>query len=168
MAEDDVDAAVSSMEASETNRRRKRQRPSDVFRVDDFLVSAPWLGWLFIYTFAIFYFSASRCVALKALVTKYSSAADYTSSVKAAVMSLGFLEDFVCTTYFASALWLFDVLKQAAMDHHKLGVFARVCGGVVTFAVSWLLFLAMMGPFIADLLLVVHRDMRFSSGLRPR
>ncbi|KAE9309034.1 hypothetical protein PF008_g20815 [Phytophthora fragariae] len=123
IAEDDV--AVSSMEASETkprSRRRKRQHPGDVFRVDD-LVSAPWLGWLFIYTFVIFYFSASR------------------------------------------ALWLFDVLKQAAQDHYKLGIIARVSGCVVTFLVSWLLFLAMMGPFIADLLLVVHRDMRFSSGL---
>ncbi|KAG6592625.1 Sulfatase protein [Phytophthora cinnamomi] len=167
IAEDDV--AVSSMETSEPKshggrRRRKRQHPGDVFRVDD-LASVPWLGWLFIYTFSIFYFSASRCVALKALVTKYSSSADYTASIKAAVLGLGFLEDFVCTTYFASALWLFDVLKQAAMDHHKFGAIARVFGSVATFAVSWLLFLAMMGPFIADLLLVVHRDMRFSSGL---
>ncbi|GMF17837.1 unnamed protein product [Phytophthora lilii] len=159
LAEDDV---VSSLEAEDTQPRGRRRRRGDEFQLDEL---APWLGWLFIYTFVLFYFSASRCVALKALVTKYSSADDYTSSVKAAALSLGFLEDFVCTTYFATVLWLFDTLKSAASSHHQLAVLARVFGGVATFFVSWLLFLAMMAPFVADLLLVVHRDMRFSSGL---
>ncbi|KAG3076785.1 hypothetical protein PI124_g20242 [Phytophthora idaei] len=80
-------------------------------------------------------------------------------------MGLGFLEDFVCTTYFATLLCVFDSLKRVAMDHHKSVAVVRAFGGVAVFFVSWALFLAMMAPFIADLLLVVHRDMRFSSGL---
>lgn len=149
--------AVSRPEPRETKRRRPH-----VFDLDD---APAWLGWLFIYIFVLFYFSVSRFVALKSLVIKYSSAAEYTFRVKAAVLGLGFLEDFVCTTYFTTFLCLFDSLKRAAMDHHKFGVVARMVGGLSTFIVSWALFLAMMAPFIADLLLVVHRDMRFSSGL---
>ncbi|KUF86670.1 Polycomb group RING finger protein 5-A [Phytophthora nicotianae] len=137
-------------------RRRRRRQAGEIFDLGD--VPA-WLGWLFIYTFVLFYFSVSRFVALKALVIKYSSVAEYTTRVKAAVMGLGFLEDFVCTTYFATLLCIFDSLKRVAMGHHKL---VRV---LATFFVSSALFLAMMAPFIADLLLVVHRDMRFSSGL---
>ncbi|KAL4145083.1 hypothetical protein PRNP1_012757 [Phytophthora ramorum] len=149
---------IDSRETAETKAATRRRRPrAHVFDLD----AAPWLGWLFLYAFVLLYFSASRCVALKALVAKYSSAADYTAGVKAAALALGFLEDFVCTTYFATALWLFDTLKQAA----TFGVAARVFGGVATFFVSWVLFLALMGPFVADLLLVVHRDMRFTSGL---
>ncbi|ETI41174.1 hypothetical protein F443_13574 [Phytophthora nicotianae P1569] len=145
----DVDSEI-----SET--RRRRRQAGEIFDLGD--VPA-WLGWLFIYTFVLFYFSVSRFVALKALVIKYSSVAEYTTRVKAAVMGLGFLEDFVCTTYFATLLCIFDSLKRVAMGHHKL---VRV---LATFFVSSALFLAMMAPFIADLLLVVHRDMRFSSGL---
>ncbi|KAL3671018.1 hypothetical protein V7S43_004202 [Phytophthora oleae] len=152
---------VSSPELPETKPSGRRRR-AEVFDLDD---APAWLGWLFIYVFVLFYFSVSRFVALKSLVIKYSSAAEYTFRVKAAVLGLGFLEDFVCATYFTSFLCVFDSLKRAAMDHHKFGVVARALGGVATFIVSWALFLAMMAPFIADLLLVVHRDMRFSSGL---
>ncbi|KAG7380413.1 hypothetical protein PHYPSEUDO_007234 [Phytophthora pseudosyringae] len=139
--------------------RRRRRR---VFDLGD---APPWLGWLFIYTFVLLYFSVSRFAALRSLVTKYSGAAECTARLKAAVMGLGFLEDFVCTTYFASVLCVFDSLKRAARGHRTLGVAARMFGGVATFSASWALFLAMMAPFVADLLLVVHRDMRFSSGL---
>jgi arylsulfatase A-like enzyme len=159
LAEEDVEIRVEP----ETKAGRRRSQRADVFQVDD--LEAPWLGWLFIYSFVLFYFSASRCVALKALVTKYSSAEEYTAKIKAAALGLGFLEDLVCTTYFAAALWLFDTLKLAAMGHHRFGVSARVVAGFATFAASWLLFMAIMMPFVADLLLVVHRDMRFSSGL---
>ncbi|KAK1942007.1 Uncharacterized protein P3T76_006329 [Phytophthora citrophthora] len=149
---------VSSREPPETKRRRR----AEVFGLDD---APAWLGWLFVYIFVLFYFSVSRFVALKSLVIKYSSAAEYTFGVKSAVLGLGFLEDFVCTTYFTTFLCVFDSFKRFAMDHHKFGVVARMVGGISTFIVSWALFLAMMAPFIADLLLVVHRDMRFSSGL---
>ncbi|KAG2825466.1 hypothetical protein PC116_g1314 [Phytophthora cactorum] len=130
------DVAASNLEASQS--RQRRRQPGQVFDIGN--VPA-WLGWLFIYTFVLFYFSASRFVTLKSLVIKYSSVAEYSTRVKAAVMGLGFLENFVCTTYFATLL------------------------RVAVFFVSWTLFLPMMAPFIADLLLVVHRDMRFSSGL---
>ncbi|KAE8959885.1 hypothetical protein PR001_g30566, partial [Phytophthora rubi] len=68
------------------------------------LQSAPWFGWLFVYTFTLFCFSASRWLALRELVMMYSSSKDYTMSVKLAALGLGFVEDFVCTTYFACAL----------------------------------------------------------------
>ncbi|KAF1790445.1 hypothetical protein GQ600_5824 [Phytophthora cactorum] len=66
--------------------------------------------------FPEFYFSISRCLALKALVTMYGSSTDYTVIVKMSALSLGFFEDFVCTTYFASALWIFDTFKQMALE----------------------------------------------------
>ncbi|KAG6946902.1 hypothetical protein JG688_00015777 [Phytophthora aleatoria] len=154
------DVAVSNLKASET--RRRRRQPGEIFDQEE---APAWFGWLFIYTFVLFYFSVSRFVALKSLVIKYSSVAEYTTRVKAAVMGLGFLEDFACTTYFATLLCVFDSLKRVAMSHHKFAVVVGVFGRIATFFVSWALFLAMMAPFIADLLLVVHRDMRFSSGL---
>ncbi|KAE8882639.1 hypothetical protein PF002_g22327 [Phytophthora fragariae] len=101
----------------------------------------------------------------------YSSSKDYTMSVKLAALGLGFVEDFVCTTYFACALWLFDVLKLevwnwfGAEGGERRCVKLQTVGTVVTFVVSWLLFFAMMTPFVADLLLVVNRDMRFTFDL---
>ncbi|KAG2790210.1 hypothetical protein Pcac1_g977 [Phytophthora cactorum] len=108
------DVAASNLEASQS--RQRRRQPGQVFDIGN--VPA-WLGWLFIYTFVLFYFSASRFVTLKSLVIKYSSVAEYSTRVKAAVMGLGFLENFVCTTYFATLLCAFDSLKRVAMGHHK-------------------------------------------------
>ncbi|POM74318.1 Hypothetical protein PHPALM_8737, partial [Phytophthora palmivora] len=139
-----------------------RPSPGQVFDLTDV---PSRFGWLFIYAFVLFYFSTSRFVALKSLIIKYSSVKDYTIKVKAAVLGLGFLQDFVCTTYFATVLCLFDTLKHYVMTHHKYGALVRVFGRIATFFVSWAMFLATMAPFIADLLLVVHRDMRFTSGL---
>ncbi|KAG1702293.1 hypothetical protein DVH05_010083 [Phytophthora capsici] len=129
--------------------------------------SAPWLGWLFVFAFVQFYFSISRCLALKALVSMYGSSKDYTTGVKLSALSLGFMEDFICTTYFATMLWIFDTLKKSAMDRmgDTSGISKEVAAGIATFTVSWLLFLVMMAPFVADMMLVVYRDMRFSSGL---
>ncbi|CEG48742.1 uncharacterized protein PHALS_06548 [Plasmopara halstedii] len=76
-------------------------------------------------------------------------------------MALGFLEDFVCATYFSTLLCVLDIVKHAVYKDRKFGIFGRFG----TFVLSGLLLLVMMCPFIADLLLVVHRDMRFSSGL---
>ncbi|KAE9030349.1 hypothetical protein PR003_g12052 [Phytophthora rubi] len=135
------------------------------------LQSAPWFGWLFVYAFTLFCFTASRWMALRELVMMYSSSKDYTMSVKLAALGLGFVEDFVCTTYFACALWLFDVLKLEVWNRFGAEGGERRCvkpqtvGTTVTFVVSWLLFFAMMTPFVADLLLVVNRDMRFTFDL---
>ncbi|GMF22247.1 unnamed protein product [Phytophthora lilii] len=129
--------------------------------------SVPWCGWLFVYTFVQFCFSVSRCLALKALVNMYGSPEDYTVGVKSAALSLGFLEDFVCTTYFTSALWIFDTFKHSVGERfgQREGWTTEIIGGVATFAVSWLLFVTLMAPFVADLVLVLYRDMRFTLGL---
>ncbi|KAL3663926.1 hypothetical protein V7S43_010815 [Phytophthora oleae] len=131
------------------------------------MTSTPWLGWLFVFALVQFYFSISRCLALKALVTLYGNPDDFTTSVKLSALSLGFLEDFICTTYFATMLWIFDTLKQSVM--RRVGGTSNmtkdIAAGIATFTVSWLLFLAMMTPFVADMMLVVYRDMRFSFGL---
>ncbi|KAI9985130.1 hypothetical protein PInf_004439 [Phytophthora infestans] len=97
----------------------------------------------------------------------YGSSTDYTVVVKISALSLGFLEDFVCTTYFATALWTFDTLKQVALERLKTtsGMPLEIVGEIANFTVSWLLFIAMMAPFIADMVLVVYRDMRFSFSL---
>ncbi|KUF89792.1 hypothetical protein AM588_10004331 [Phytophthora nicotianae] len=94
----------------------------------------------------------------------YGSPSDYTAIVKMSALSLGFFEDFVCTTYFASALWIFDTFKQMVMERYGStgGMTLDIVGGIATFAVSWLLFIAMLAPFVADMMLVVYRDMRFS------
>ncbi|KAG1684390.1 hypothetical protein DVH05_011175 [Phytophthora capsici] len=91
----------------------------------------------------------------------YSSPADYTSSVKVAALGLGFLEDFVCTTYFVCVLSYFDRLKHKIVKRFEI----EFCGKIATFVVSWLLFVGMMIPFVADLLLVVNRDMSFTFDL---
>ncbi|KAF1779096.1 hypothetical protein GQ600_5858 [Phytophthora cactorum] len=87
------------------------------------VVDLSWFGWFFVYAYVLFIFSFGRCATLKALVTMYGRPEDYTFSVKAAVMGLGLLEDFVCTTYFACALWLLDSFKQSITRRfgHKLG-----------------------------------------------
>lgn len=125
----------------------------------------PWLGWLLIYAFVQFYFSFSRCLALQALVSMYGTSADYTTGTKLTALSLGFLEDFVCTTYFVTALWIFDTSKHVVMEHYGDHRGMHVVEKLATFFVSWLLFFGIVAPFVADMMLVVHRDMRFSFSL---
>ncbi|OWZ10036.1 Sulfatase [Phytophthora megakarya] len=125
--------------------------------------SVPWLGWFFVYAFVQFYFSISRCLALKDLVAMYGSDSDYTAFVKLSALSLGFLEDFICTTYFVTTLWIFDTLKHLATQKFaSSGMTIEIVGGIATFTVSWILFLMMMAPFVSDMMLVMYRDMRFS------
>ncbi|KAF4142171.1 hypothetical protein GN958_ATG08642 [Phytophthora infestans] len=97
----------------------------------------------------------------------YGSSTDNTAVVKISALSLGFLEDFVCTTYFATALWMFGTLKQMALERLKAtsGMSLKIVGEIANFTVSWLLFLGVMAPCIADMMLVVYRDMRFSFSL---
>ncbi|KAI9985125.1 hypothetical protein PInf_004434 [Phytophthora infestans] len=94
----------------------------------------------------------------------HGSATDYTAFVKMSALSLGFFEDFVCTTYFATALWISDTLKQIVVERYgsTSGLRLDIAGKIATFTVSWVLFMAMMAPFVADMMLVVYRDMRFS------
>eukprot|EP00644_Phytophthora_capsici_P016529 jgi/Phyca11/124061/e_gw1.52.109.1 len=106
-----------------------------------------WLGWLFVYAVVLLFFFIYRCIGLQSLILMYGSAKDCTAGVETSALALGFLEDFVCATYFAFALWTFDTLKNVIM---------------ATFLVSWVLFIVMMGSFVADLLIVRLRDMRFT------
>ncbi|KAJ8548517.1 hypothetical protein ON010_g11156 [Phytophthora cinnamomi] len=84
--------------------------------------SRPWFGWFVVYVFMQFCFPVTRSVALRSLVdivqllsidrrkTMHGTAEGYTVAVRSAALSLGFLEDFVCTSYFAAGLWTFDML----------------------------------------------------------
>ncbi|CAI5723120.1 unnamed protein product [Peronospora effusa] len=144
-----------------------RTESTKTFWIAD-VVTRPWFGWLFVFVFLLFCFSVSRCIALKALATMYGSLQDYTVSFKFAALSLGFMEDFVCTTYVACILWLCDTLKLEVVkrwspqNHEQL---VRVISNIATFTVSWVLFVVVIAPFAFDLLLVINRNMRFSIDL---
>ncbi|GMF32691.1 unnamed protein product [Phytophthora lilii] len=156
--------------SSATKLARHLKRSSEMLQLST-LSALPWIGWAFVYTTALLFFFSHRCTALKSLVTMYSSSDHYKSGVKMAALGLGFLEDFVCTTYFACALWVFDSMKNVASKWFQgessswKCVYSRRIGMMYTFFVSWLLFFAMMAPFVADLLLVQIRDMRFTFDL---
>ncbi|ETL99954.1 hypothetical protein L917_03300 [Phytophthora nicotianae] len=123
----------------------------------------PWLGWAFVYSFTLFFLFVYRCIGLSALISMYASAEDGTLAVVLGVLILGFLEDFVCVTYFACTLWLFDKLKPiVAKRFTGEGVTIRVAGKMAVFSVSWLLFVAFTIPVVADVLIVRLRDMRFT------
>ncbi|KAG7387791.1 hypothetical protein PHYPSEUDO_013690 [Phytophthora pseudosyringae] len=151
---DDEDASASTgAEAKMRHHWRQSQRIGG-------LLELPWSGWLFVYVYVFFIFFFGRCAALETLITMYGGPDAYTSSVKAAVVGLGFLEDFACTTYFACALWLFDTLKRRV--EQKNGASTTRMADVVTFAGSWLLLFVLVAPFAADMLLVLNREMRFT------
>ncbi|KAG7386355.1 hypothetical protein PHYPSEUDO_000390 [Phytophthora pseudosyringae] len=125
----------------------------------------PWLGWAFVYTFSLFFLFVYRCVGLSALIAMYANAEDGTPGVVLGALTLGFLEDFVCVTYLACVLWLFDCLKHVVARYstrYRGGVTARVAGKAATFSVSWILFIAFTTPVVADVLIVRLRDMRFT------
>ncbi|EGZ07625.1 hypothetical protein PHYSODRAFT_529395 [Phytophthora sojae] len=135
----------------------------------------PWLGWVFVYAVVLLFFFVYRCIGLRPLILMYGTNADCTAGVEAGALALGFLEDLVCATYFACALWAFDSVKRLVGDRFgctsggfvdvsekRKRLVLRICGGFWTFLVSWLLFVAMMAPFVADLLIVRLRDMRFT------
>ncbi|KAG6622793.1 sulfatase-like protein [Phytophthora cinnamomi] len=125
----------------------------------------PWTGWAFVYGLVLLVFFIYRCTALKDLFAMYASVKDGTPGVVLGALTLGLLEDFVCATYFACALWAFDTAKAATMmclpQLARLWISQLVCK-LVTFLASWLLFLAMTIPFVADVIIVRLRDMRFT------
>ncbi|GMF31568.1 unnamed protein product [Phytophthora lilii] len=105
----------------------------------------------------------------------YGTPKDDTLEVKLRVLGLGFLEDLVCVTYLTLALWLFDSLKHASSKSNTLRhmwknsmlvrryrLTTRKAGDIATFAGSWILFVVVMAPVVADLLIVQIRGMRFS------
>ncbi|KAK1937843.1 Uncharacterized protein P3T76_009580 [Phytophthora citrophthora] len=122
----------------------------------------PWLGWAFVYTFTLFFLFVYRCVALNALITMYATADDATLGVVLGALTLGFLEDVVCVTYFACVLWLFDKFKPVVARNFTSRVAVRVCGELLSFSISWLLFVLFTIPVVADVLIVRLRDMRFT------
>ncbi|KAG3118102.1 hypothetical protein PI125_g3229 [Phytophthora idaei] len=127
----------------------------------------PWKGWAFVYTVVLVTLSIYRCTALSSLIKMYGSAEEGgTAIVVLGILTLGFLEDFVCATYFACVLWLFDTfLKPRVLTLYSNAVVARLSAKILTFLVSWLLFVAMVIPFVADVVIVRLREMRFSFDL---
>ncbi|KAF1778177.1 Alkaline-phosphatase-like, core domain [Phytophthora cactorum] len=87
----------------------------------------------------------------------YGSPQDYTTGFKTAALGLGLMEDFVCATYFACTLWAFDASKRRVIEHGywRCWECCYVCGIVAAFV-------AVMAPFVADLMLVANRNMRFT------
>ncbi|KAL4167090.1 hypothetical protein KRP22_012577 [Phytophthora ramorum] len=132
------------------------------------LQGCPWFGWAFVYASVLLVFFVFRCATLGPLIMMYGSSSDFTAGVVIAVLSLGLLEDFVCATYFVCVLWLFDAFKSAMSKRypqHSRRVAVRVGGRLATFIVSWILFIAVAVPCVADLLLVRIRSMRFTFDL---
>ncbi|KAE8900256.1 hypothetical protein PF010_g18962 [Phytophthora fragariae] len=121
----------------------------------------PYRGWAFVYGLTLTLFFAYRCNTLGALIAMYGSEEDDTVAVVLGALTLGFLEDFVCVTYFACILWSLDSFKRAFACCGQ-GLVARVVGGIATFLISWLLFVLVVTPVIADGLIVRLRDMRFT------
>ncbi|OWZ10222.1 Sulfatase [Phytophthora megakarya] len=151
----------------ETTGTRQTKSRGEILQLED-IFTLPWIGWLFVYAFTLFCFSASRCVVLKSLVTMYGSPRDYTVSFKMAALGLGIMEDFVCVTYLICALWMFDTFKLVTIErcsHRNQELAVRVVRNITTFMVSWTLFFVVMAPFAADMLLVLNRDMRFTFDL---
>ena len=134
----------------------------------------PWLGWCFTYTFMLVFFSIYRYNSLEALILMYGNANDNTFGAKVQVTALGFMEDFVCTTYFVFTLWAFDLVKRAIKKHFKYQGgrdyadfrmqkrLARLASKIAIFVVSWPLFFVTVMPFVFDMLLVQFRQLRFS------
>ncbi|CAI5731488.1 unnamed protein product [Hyaloperonospora brassicae] len=152
-----------SVSDTEIPRRRWCRTSFQLSDVD----AMPWLGWLFVYAFALFFFSISRCLALPALLDMYGSPKDNTVVVKVLALSVGFLEDVVCATYFATTLWFFDTVRRslAKRPWASNGMAIRMAGAITAFVVSWLLCFVVIAPPVTDLMLVVYKHMRFSFGL---
>jgi hypothetical protein len=122
----------------------------------------------------LLFFCVYRVLTLQSLVAMYATPKDGTLDVQAGAVLLGALEDLVCATYLATALWGVDhrlKKKQKSADNAEEGALKprdlrdRRIEITVRFVASWLLFALMAVPFVADLLLVRIRDMRFGFDL---
>ncbi|EGZ16556.1 hypothetical protein PHYSODRAFT_330624 [Phytophthora sojae] len=145
--------------------------------VDADFWTKPWMGWSFTCALMLLFFSVYRWSALEDLIAMYGSAKDLTLGLRVKVLLFGVMEDVVCTTYFVCALWIFDLVRQAVTVRcrrpggnqraaiQKRRHIARISTKIATFLASWLLFVAAVVPFVADMLLVRLRQMRFSLDL---
>ncbi|ETO82241.1 hypothetical protein F444_03607 [Phytophthora nicotianae P1976] len=149
--------------ASDTSKTKGRFGMIQVIK-DFSLWTRRWFGWVFVYVFVLLFFFIYRCIGLKPLILMYGTEKDCTFGVEAAALALGFLEDLVCATFFVCALWVFDTVKLMIGERvgDQMPTASQICDKVSTFLVSWVLFVAMTGPFVADLLIVRLRGMRFT------
>ncbi|KAI9983136.1 hypothetical protein PInf_007063 [Phytophthora infestans] len=101
----------------------------------------------------------------------YGTSKDGTFSVKTTILCVGFLEDFICATYFACVLWLVDMLLQTfgafTTDDGALGAtrndkLKRAMVKISVFSSSWMLFVLAVGPVATDFMLVRLREARFT------
>lgn len=164
---------LSAMDTNDHRKPRRWFKPRQMLQVVQYssFWSHRWLGWVFVYCFVLLFFFIYRCVGLAALIKMYGTEQDQTARVELGALSLGLLEDWICATYLASALWFIDFVL-----HHTLGVSSdsmtvqtfvkwkrqRILRRCVTFLTSWVLFTATTAPFVADILLVRLRSMRFT------
>ncbi|KAG6622791.1 sulfatase-like protein [Phytophthora cinnamomi] len=146
----------------------------------------PWRGWALVYLVVLLFFSLYRASTLTSLITMYGTPSDCTLDVELGAMLLGAMQDLVCATYLCAALWVVDrwLLQRRqrlsgardggndgdAVDVDVEGVQKPVdlrqrrqqrVSALVRFLASLTLFTLMAVPFVADLLLVRIRDMRF-------
>ncbi|KAG7386350.1 hypothetical protein PHYPSEUDO_000385 [Phytophthora pseudosyringae] len=130
-----------------------------------------WLGWAFVYVVVLLFFFVGRCVGLSALISMYGTNKDRTATVELGSLGLGVLEDSICATYLVAVLWLIDFVLSwtlgASSDSMTVQTFIKwkrqwLLRRGVTFVTSWLLFVAMAVPFVADMMLVRLRSMRFT------
>uniref|UniRef100_H3GXE6 Sulfatase N-terminal domain-containing protein n=1 Tax=Phytophthora ramorum TaxID=164328 RepID=H3GXE6_PHYRM len=163
----------SAVATQEDDKPRGRFNPRELLQMLQFanFWSRPWLGWLFVYILVLLFFFVYRCVGMSALISMYGTVNDRTAGVEFGSLGLGLLEDLTCATYLVAVLWLLDFtlsrLLGASSDSMTVQTFIRwkrqrVIRRVVTFASSWVLFVAMAAPFVADILLVRLRSMRFT------
>ncbi|KAL3669187.1 hypothetical protein V7S43_005571 [Phytophthora oleae] len=127
-------------------------------KLNCFLLRYPWSGWAFVYAVVLLVFFVYRCTAIRSLIQMYASTEEATAEVVLSALGLGFLEDFVCTTYFVCVLWLYDTLATGSFC-------TSFATKTLTFLFSWLLFTATMVPFVADVVIVRLRDVRFTFAL---
>ncbi|OWZ15879.1 Sulfatase [Phytophthora megakarya] len=130
-----------------------------------------WLGWVFVYVVVLLFFLIYRCIGMSALIKMYGAQEDNTLGVELASLSLGMLEDFICATYLVAVLWLIDFILSRTLgdssDSMTVQTFIkwkrqRIVRRAVTFLTSWMLFVATAAPFVADMMLVRLRSMRFT------
>eukprot|EP00644_Phytophthora_capsici_P016528 jgi/Phyca11/509987/fgenesh2_kg.PHYCAscaffold_52_\ len=143
-------------------------------------------AWVFVYCVVLGFFSLYRLLTLHSLITMYGTEKDVTLDVEIGALALGTLQDFVCATYLATALWGVDNwLKQRQEKCQQVDTEdaemaqegglqqpldvrqrrERRIAAALKFVATLVLFSLMVVPFVADLLLVRIRDMRFNFDL---
>ncbi|GMF38393.1 unnamed protein product [Phytophthora fragariaefolia] len=168
-----IEEKFSSFDTRDDLKSRHWRRPRELLLALQYsnFWSHRWLGWAFVYAMVFFFFIIYRCVGLSALISMYGSDSDKTAAVELESLSLGMLEDLICATYLVAVLWFIDyvLLRTLGTSSDSLTVQTfikwkrqRIVRRAATFSTSWLLFVATTAPFVADMLLVRLRSMRFT------